>query len=127
MQRVRFQGIVGASLAGFSKDDGVVPINKNLWSMSFVLTLGGLAFMIQALLFVVVDIKRKWGGRPFFYAGMNPLVLYVGHELLKGIFPFSWTLESQTHAAYLGMSLWGTGLWMVIAIFMYKKNIFLRI
>ena len=26
-------GLVAASLAGFSKNEGVIPINKNLWSL----------------------------------------------------------------------------------------------
>lgn len=109
------------------KNHGVIPINKNLWSLSFVLTIGGMAFAIHAFLFVMVDILRKWGGRPLFYPGMNPIFLYVGHELLRNTFPFAWTPVNKTHAAYLSMNLWGMGLWVVISIFLYKQNVFLSI
>jgi len=29
-------GMIGAVLCKFSKDDGWIPINKNLWSLSFI-------------------------------------------------------------------------------------------
>lgn len=121
------QGLIGGILCKFSKNDGFIPINKNLWSLSFVLILGGLAFLIQAFLFVVVDITKKWGGRPCFYPGMNPIVIYVGSEIFKDTFPFGWVPNVGTHGAYLGMNLFGTGLWVAIAIFLYKKNIFLSL
>lgn len=75
----------------------------------------------------MVDVKRKWGGRPFFYPGMNPLILYIGHELFRNTFPFCWKLDNETHAAYLGMNLWGTAVWVAISIFLYKRNIFINI
>lgn len=124
---IKFQGLIGGLLCKFTKNDGPIPLNKNLWSLSFVLVLGGLAFLIQAILFVLVDITRKWGGRPCFYPGMNPLVIYIGSELFKGVFPFGWIPSVKTHAAYLGMNLWGTALWVAIAIFMYKRNIFISL
>ncbi|RHY19730.1 hypothetical protein DYB25_008733 [Aphanomyces astaci] len=39
-------GLVGLSLAGFSVEDGPIPINKNLWSLSFVLVVAGLASVV---------------------------------------------------------------------------------
>lgn len=124
---MQFQCLLGAGLCGFSKNDGVIPLNKNLWSLSFVFVTGGLAFAIQAFLFLIVDILRKWGGRPFFYPGMNSIILYIGHVLLKNTFPFVWTPVHETHAAYLSMNLWGTALWVIISIVMYKNNIFFSI
>ena len=32
-----FYGLFGAILCQFSKDDGIIPVNKNLWSLSFIL------------------------------------------------------------------------------------------
>lgn len=98
-----------------------------MWSLSYVLVLGGLAYLIEACLYILVDVKRKWGGRPFFYPGMNPLILYIGHELFRNTFPFCWKLDNETHGAYLGMNLWGTALWVAISIFLYKRNIFINI
>ncbi|KAB0792026.1 hypothetical protein PPYR_13987 [Photinus pyralis] len=120
-------GLIGGALCGFSKNGGLIPINKNLWSLSFVLVVGGLAFLIQAYLFLLVDIMRKWGGRPLFYPGMNSLILYIGHVLLKGTFPFAWLPTSQTHGAYLYMNLWSMALWVAISIYLYKRNTFFSI
>ncbi|XP_018335503.1 heparan-alpha-glucosaminide N-acetyltransferase [Agrilus planipennis] len=120
-------GLMGGWLSNFSKNDGVIPVNKNLWSLSFVLVTASFAFFLEAFLFVVVDVTRKWGGRPFFYPGMNALILYIGHVVFKNTFPFSWIPTVATHGAYLGMNLWGTALWVVVAIVMYKRNIFVSV
>ena len=45
-------GAIGGGLAGFSKDDGLIPINKNLWSPSFVLCMASIGFLALALFFV---------------------------------------------------------------------------
>lgn len=127
MNKFMFQSLIGGLLCEFSKNGGVIPLNKNLWSTSFIFVLGGTAFIIHAILFILVDITRKWGGRPFFYPGMNPIVLYVGHELFRNTFPFAWIPTSRTHAAYLAMNLWGTALWVAISIVMYKRNIFISL
>ncbi|KAK9887111.1 hypothetical protein WA026_020558 [Henosepilachna vigintioctopunctata] len=122
-----FTLVFGLCLCGFSQNDGFIPINKKLWSLSFVLVLSGLAFYIETFLFLVVDIYKKWGGRPLFYPGMNSIFLYVGHEIFKNTFPFGWRPVDITHGTYLFMNLWGTFLWVAISIFMYKHNIFFSI
>lgn len=119
--------ILGLILCGFKENDGLIPVNKKLWSLSFVLILSGLAFFLQTFLFLVVDIYRKWGGRPLFYPGMNSLFLYIGHELFKNTFPFGWKPVISTHGTFLFMNLWGTFLWVAISIFLYKHNIFFSI
>lgn len=63
------QGFVAAWLCGFSKDDGVIPVNKNLWSLSFVLALASMAFFLQCVLYVIVDVKNWWNGNPLYFAG----------------------------------------------------------
>ncbi|KAJ8949967.1 hypothetical protein NQ318_002375 [Aromia moschata] len=120
-------GLLGGALCGFSRDNGPIPLNKQLWSLSFTLVTSGMAFITQAFLFVTVDILRKWGGRPFFYPGMNAIVLYIGHSIMKDTFPFAWKPTTISHATYLFMDLWGTFLWVAISIFLYKRNIFLTI
>lgn len=64
-------------LGGFLLDYAF-PINKSLWSASYVLVTSGLAAMILALLMWIIDIcdKRKWS--VFFESfGANPLFIYV--------------------------------------------------
>ena len=119
--------MVGGMLCGFSKESGHIPINKNLFSLSFVLVTGGLGYLIFALLYFIIDYKKWWSGSPFNYAGMNSIILYVGHEITKNMFPWSWRPFKGTHGEHLGMNLWGTTLWIVIAFVLYRRKIFIRI
>lgn len=149
--------MVGGMLCGFSfKDTGHIPINKNLFSLSFVLSTGGLAFFVFAFLYCMIDHKNWWSGFPFNYAGnfkfhklpkgyiildyicsstcaqifisgMNSIVLYVGHEITRNMFPWSWKAVYGTHGEYLGMNLCGTTIWVVIAVLLYRRKIFLSI
>lgn len=120
-------GIIAGVLCNFSKNDGIIPVNKNLWSLSYVLALASMAFLMQALLYIIVDAKRWWTGTPLYYAGMNSITLYIGHEITKHMFPWSWKPYKHTHEEFVAMNLWGATLWMFIAYVLYKKNVFITI
>ncbi|KAE8742323.1 hypothetical protein FOCC_FOCC012123 [Frankliniella occidentalis] len=126
-----FWGVVavmtGLMLCGFSKETGHIPINKNLFSLSFVLVTGGSAYLVFAALYFLIDVRNWWSGAPFNYAGMNSIVLFVGHEITRNMFPWSWKPYWGTHGEYLGMNLWGTTLWIIIAFYLFKRNIFVTI
>ncbi len=74
-----------------------------------------------------MDVFNLWFGGPFVYAGMNPIVLYVGHELCRGYFPFAWRPFSQTHIELVLMNVWATSLWLMIAFCLYKKDLFISL
>ena len=74
---------VGALLCGFSKNDGALPLNKNLWSPSFIAVMGGTGSLMLALTYVLVDYRRWWSGVPFRYVGMNSIIVYAGSEILQ--------------------------------------------
>ena len=74
-------GGLGAILCGATQEGGWVPINKNLWSLSYVLVTSSFAFALLTLLYIVIDVKSWWKGQPFFYAGMNSILLYCGHQV----------------------------------------------
>jgi predicted acyltransferase len=59
------------------------PINKALWTSSYVLFTGGLALQFLALCYWVIDIKgyRRWA-KPFEIFGVNAIALYVVADLL---------------------------------------------
>jgi len=61
------------------------PVNKNLWSPSFVLLTAGLAAAFFGLTWWLVDVRalRAWTG-PFVVYGGNAIAVYVGSELLSG-------------------------------------------
>ena len=87
-ERIQKLFIVGTILtfAGFLFDYGC-PINKKLWTPTFVLTTCGLASLFLALLIWIIDIKgaKKWS--IFFESfGVNPLFLYVFGAVLTILF-----------------------------------------
>ena len=51
-------GLVAGALCGFSKNTGVIPINKNLWSISFVMATGSMAFFLLSLMYILIDVNR---------------------------------------------------------------------
>ena len=121
-------GGLGALLCGASQEGGWVPINKNLWSISFVLITSCFAFALLAFLYVLIDLKHWWKGQPFFYAGMNSILLYCGHQIGWMITPFHWALNNmETHAARLPEAMWGVALWLIISFVLYRKKIFITV
>lgn len=78
-QRVSDLFIVGSILmfSGFLLSYGL-PINKNIWSPTFVLTTCGMGSILLALLIWIIDIQGKKTWCRFFESfGINPLFLYV--------------------------------------------------
>ncbi|KAJ8336128.1 hypothetical protein SKAU_G00394710 [Synaphobranchus kaupii] len=121
-------GIVSAILTKCAKDQGFIPINKNLWSLSYITTLSCFAFVVLLLVYYMVDVRRWWSGAPFFYPGMNSILVYVGHEVFEEYFPFRWRMSnSQSHAQHLAQNLVATSVWVVISYILYRKKIFWKI
>jgi predicted acyltransferase len=70
------------------------PINKKLWTSSYVLFAGGLSLLLLALCLMLVDLKQNNpNGRnrsrfltPFLAFGINAIAAYVFSELLQSTF-----------------------------------------
>jgi predicted acyltransferase len=62
------------------------PINKALWTSSYVVFTGGLALQLLALCYWIIDIKghRRWA-KPFEVFGLNAIALYVGAGLMAAL------------------------------------------
>src|SRR5262249_1973613 len=62
------------------------PINKALWTSSYVMFTGGLALELLALCYWAIDVKgwQRWA-KPFVVFGVNALVLYVLSGLLMDV------------------------------------------
>eukprot|EP01111_Echinosteliopsis_oligospora_P017978 TRINITY_DN8006_c0_g1_i1.p1 TRINITY_DN8006_c0_g1~~TRINITY_DN8006_c0_g1_i1.p1 ORF type:complete len:620 (+),score=124.10 TRINITY_DN8006_c0_g1_i1:36-1895(+) len=122
-------GALGTLLCLGRQNAGWIPINKNLWSASFVFVMGGTGFLVFTLVYFLVDVWRVYNGAPFIYVGMNPILIYCGHETLGYLFPFSfetqWTYTS--HSLTLASNLLGTSCWLLIAFMMYRNNFFVNI
>ncbi|MDX9902903.1 MAG: DUF5009 domain-containing protein [Bacteroidales bacterium] len=110
------------------------PINKTLWTSSFVLYAGGWSLMLLGLFYLVTDVwkVRKWA---FFFVviGMNSITIYVlQHRILrfdiirdfflKGIHDLSPAviqpfISSLGYIAVVWLFLW----------FLYRHRIFLKV
>lgn len=64
----------------------VFPINKTLWTSTYVLWTGGIAILLFALCYWLIDIKQ-WKGwsRPFEIFGLSALTAYFLHVLFLKI------------------------------------------
>ncbi|MGQ9620571.1 MAG: acyltransferase family protein [Bacteroidales bacterium] len=113
--------------------DSAFPINKNLWTSSFVCFAGGLSLLLFALFFLIIDVWnfRKWS---FFFVviGMNPITIYLANRIINfrnaarfffggftEILPETWTQLIN------GISVTAVG-WLFLYI-LYKKKIFLKV
>jgi len=147
-ERITRLFITGAILTflGFLLSYGC-PINKKIWSPTFVLATCGLASTLLALLIWIIDIKghKKWS--VFFESfGVNPLFMYVaagvfsviiGNILfiydgaaisLKG-FIYKICLQPYLgdHLGSLVFALLFVGLIWTIGNILYKKKIYIKI
>lgn len=142
--------IVGTILtfSGFLLSYGV-PINKKIWSPTFVLTTCGLAASFLGLLIWIIDIRGKKKWCKFFEAfGINPLFMYVLGALLSqiiGLIKFThpdgsvFTIKSVIYKdfllplcgddtlASLVFALLFVGFNWIIGYILYKKKIYIKI
>lgn len=111
----------------FSWDDGIIPINKNLWSLSFVTITVSLAFAMFTLIYYVADLLNLFEDfwKIFLYPGMNAIILYVGHSVLHSAWPFHFAVNSMnTHFIILLENCYTVTVWILISFYLYHKKIF---
>ena len=124
-------------LGGYLLSYGL-PLNKRIWSPSYVLMTCGLAALLLGLLIFVVDIcgRGRWA-MPFRVFGMNALALYVASELLAILF---WHFNIATpiydvlHAvispvkwASLAYALTFVLICYAIGYLLYRRRIFIKL
>ena len=120
-------GCIAAILCKASKDDGWIPVNKNLWSLSYILALSAMAFFLFTFCYLTIDVFRIWSGAPFFYPGMNSVVVYVAHEFFIKPFGTFWAIDPKNHAIALLVDSMDVTFWIAIAFFLYLKRIFISV
>lgn len=123
------------------------PINKKIWSPTFVLTTCGFASSLLGLLIWIIDIKghKKWS--VFFESfGVNPLFIYVLAAVLSillsnirfmyggdmiSIKGFLYNVILQPHLGnYLGslvFALFFVGINWIVGHLLYRKKIYIKI
>src|SRR5437899_6411074 len=78
------------------------PINKSLWTSSYVFFTAGLALQFLALCYWLIDIKgyKRWT-KPFVIFGVNAIVLFVGTGMMARLmgmnYGFMGRLSSLLH------------------------------
>lgn len=61
----------------------VFPLNKSLWTSSYVLYTTGLATTFLAILYYVIDIADyKKGFKPFLIWGVNPMIVFFSSQII---------------------------------------------
>ena len=115
-----------------------LPLNKRIWSPSYVMLTCGLASLLQALLMYVIDIHKKSGWTTFFHVfGVNALALYVSSELLAillGNIGVSEVVYNGIHAfipalklASLAYAIYFVLLNFAIGYVLYRKKIYIKL
>jgi predicted acyltransferase len=109
------------------------PINKHLWSSSFILLTAGMAFLILSLFYYVIDVLKFQSWTFFFQViGMNSLTIYLAYHFID--------FEHTSHALFAGLyapvpeqfhdALEALGALVLVwsmMYFLYKKKIFIKI
>jgi predicted acyltransferase len=109
------------------------PINKHLWSSSFILLTAGMAFLILSVFYYVIDVLKFQSWTFFFQViGMNSLTIYLAYHFID--------FEHTSHALFAGLyapvpeqfhdALEALGALVLVwsmMYFLYKKKIFIKI
>lgn len=125
------------------------PINKKIWSSSYVLFTGGLALHFLAMCYWVIDIQgyKKWAA-PFLVYGTNAITAYFASGIFVRILLMikvaggtggeaialrSWLYKvlfaswlSPLNAS-LGFALCYVALWCLLLVPLYRRKIFIKI
>ncbi|WP_152268688.1 acyltransferase family protein [Agriterribacter humi] len=109
------------------------PLNKHLWTSSFILLTAGMAFLFLALFYWIIDVQgyRKWA---FFFKviGMNSLVIYLGMRFID--FDYSskllfggWYMHVAEKWQPACNALGALILVWLLLYFLYRKKIFVKV
>ena len=122
----------------------VFPVNKNLWTSSYVLVTSGMALLLLGTLYWLVDVRQYHRWTPFFVAfGMNAITAFVIHATLIDAFHVSVNAAGDTLGGlsyrglvHFGLSpnfaslLWAIGYLLLCFIpiwIMYRRRIIVKI
>lgn len=114
------------------------PVIKKIWTSSFVLVAGGWSLLLLGAFYYIVDI-RGWRGwcQPFVWIGLNPITLYLATSLVS-----FWNIAERfaggsiarwldrhitAGTGQLCLALVSLGLLLLLARFLHKRQIYLRV
>ncbi|MCX7718945.1 MAG: hypothetical protein N2111_11185 [Candidatus Sumerlaeaceae bacterium] len=123
------------------------PINKKIWSSSYVVAMAGWASAFLALCYYLVDVRGwRWWTPPFLVLGMNAILSFFGSSLMARLLTMikwgegdtvmnvkKWTWQlltgvlGETEFASMVWALAYVALWMLLMTPLYRKKIFLKV
>lgn len=132
-RKLRYLIIIGCLLTVIGLLAGLYqPIIKRLWTSSMTLFSGGICFLLMAIFYYIIDIK-KWE-RPFSWLriyGMNSIVAYVLYETINfrsiGQSLFYGTEQFLGEFYPVLIETTQVGIIFGILFLLYKNNIFIKI
>ncbi len=124
--------------------DLVFPINKALWTSSFVLVTAGWANLVLVLIYYLTDVKGLRFGTVFKHAGANAITVYFLSSFITKLFYsikvneetsiHEWLYETVFVQAFLSPKfsslLYGltvVAFYMLLAYILYRKKIFIKV
>ena len=125
------------ALSGYLLSFGL-PLNKRIWSPSYVLVTCGMATALLSTLIVFIDMnQRKAWTPPFQWFGMNAIVLFVASVLLAQVIKV-WHLPTLLFDTYsrcglppewasLAYALTFLGVLTLLAYVLYRNKIFIKL
>ncbi|WP_374702370.1 transmembrane glucosamine N-acetyltransferase NagX [Shewanella sp. GutDb-MelDb] len=111
----------------------IIPVNKTLWTSSFVLVTSGWSLLLLALFYGVIDVMRlsRWAF-PFIVIGCNAIVIYLATSIVN----WQYTADSLFGGVIKWFPVSAQSLIAVIALllvqwlvlyWMYKRSIFIKV
>lgn len=123
--------------------DFIFPINKALWTSSFVLVTAGWANIVLALIYYLTDVRDLKFGSIFRYAGANAIVLYFMSSFISKVMGLLQVGETSLHgwlfqniyvqefmSLELSSLLYGLSVvafHVALAYVLYKRKIFIKV
>ncbi|KAA3657229.1 MAG: DUF1624 domain-containing protein [Calditrichaeota bacterium] len=124
-----------------------LPINKSLWTSSYVLYTSGISLIVLAICYWFIDIRKQQRFlQPFIEFGSNAIIVFFGSGILaKILWKIKIGIEGETISLkqwfyqYFVQPIFGNfpgslffallfvTIWFVIAHWLYKKNIFIKV
>lgn len=127
--------------------DRVFPINKALWTSSFVAFTAGLALFLVGLMYLVIDVLgwRKWSA-PLRVFGLNPILAFAGGAMMTRVIALLYVhvgeeyvslkpaiyqqLLGLVHEPMLASLLFAAGyvlLWFILMLPLFRQGIAVRV